>query len=62
MSVLWRRLQVWVTDLRRELGQDAAFEWFQWLAERLDHFNADGAEPAYEMYADWVPAHLRPDL
>ena len=61
-SILWRRLQVWTGDLRQELGEDAAFEWFQWLAERLDQYNADGTVAAYKAHVDWEPAHRRQEL
>jgi len=31
----WRRLQPFVEEQREELGSPQAWEWYQWLAERL---------------------------
>ncbi len=57
--ILWRKLENWAVALRDELGDDAAFEWFQWLAERLEDYQPRDPHPAYEAHKDWVPAHLR---
>ena len=57
--ILWRKLEHWVVALRAELGDDAAFEWFQWLAERLEEYQPRAPLPAYEAHKDWMPAHLR---
>jgi hypothetical protein len=61
--ILWRKLRLWTMTLREELGQPYAFEWFQWLAERLDEDHA-GSDPraAYEAHRDWKPARLTPEL
>lgn len=60
--VLWRKLGQWVGALREETGAPYAFEWFQWLAERLDEYQAGDPRPAYEAHRDWQPARLTPDL
>ena len=60
--ILWRKLERWATALRDELGDEAAFEWFQWLAERLEHYQPRDPHPAYEAHKDWMPAHLRHEL
>jgi hypothetical protein len=60
--ILWRKLEPWAIALREELGDDAAFEWFQWLAERLEHYQSRDLLPAYEAHKDWVPMHLRHDI
>lgn len=61
--ILWRKLKLWTLALREELGEPYAFEWFQWLAERLDEDHAGGeARAAYEAHRDWKPARLTPDL
>ena len=60
--LLWRKLERWATDLRGELAEETAFEWFQWLAERLDNYNAGGAVAAYSAHAEWMPLHLRQEL
>ena len=56
--ILWRKLEDWAIDLRKELGSDDAFEWFQWLAERVEQFQPDDPAPAYEEFRTWVPSHL----
>lgn len=60
--LLWRKLELWMLALREELGEPYAFEWFQWLAERLDGDHAGDPKPAYEAYKDWKPARLTPEL
>ena len=60
--ILWRKLERWATALRDELGDEAAFEWFQWHAERLEHYQPRDPHPAYEAHKDWMPAHLRHEL
>ena len=57
--ILWRKLQKWVVALRTETGNESAFEWFQWLAERLEHYQPRDPHPAYEAQKDWAPLHLR---
>lgn len=60
--VLWRKLEPWVKGLRGEIGEPYAFEWFQWLAERLEDDDGGDALPAYEAHRDWAPARLTPEL
>jgi hypothetical protein len=60
--ILWRKLEKWATALREELGDEAAFEWFQWLAERLEDYQPRDPHPAYEAHKDWIPAHLRHEI
>jgi hypothetical protein len=60
--ILWRKLENWAVALRDELGDEAAFEWFQWLAERLEDYQPRNPHPAYETHKDWMPAHLRHEL
>ncbi len=60
--ILWRKLESWTVALRDELGDEAAFEWFQWLAERLEDYQPRNPHPAYETHKDWMPAHLRHEL
>ena len=57
-GILWQKLEKWVTAVRAELNDPAAFEWFQWLAERLAEFD-DSRGPAYETETDWQPAHTQ---
>lgn len=60
-TVLWRKLGPWVEGLRAEMGEPYAFEWFQWLAERLEADDGD-PRPAYEAHREWTPARLTPEL
>jgi hypothetical protein len=57
--ILWGKLEHWVEDLRTELDSPYAFEWFQWLAVKLQD---DPAQPAYKAHADWVPLNMANDL
>ena len=58
--VLWNKMQHWTFSLREELDDPAAFEWFQWLAERLrDYAEKHDTGPAYESEAGWLPNHVR---
>jgi hypothetical protein len=62
VMTLWRKLENWAVALRNELDDEAAFEWFQWLAERLEDYQARDPHPAYEAHKDWMPAHLRHEI
>lgn len=57
--VLWRKLAHWTADLREEIENPAAFEWFQWLAEKLKEYEEITPQPAYEMYKGWKPRRLK---
>jgi hypothetical protein len=57
--ILWRKLRGWTTAVREEQGSMEAFEWFQWLSERLEQYASLDPNPAYVSHRDWVPAHLR---
>lgn len=56
--VLWRKLEMWVADLRDQIENPAAFEWFQWLAEKLDEYDEINPLPAYEAHKEWKPHRL----
>lgn len=60
--ILWRKLEKWVGALREEIGEPYAFEWFQWLADRLADDHGDDQRPAYVAHKDWKPARLTPEL
>lgn len=62
VMILWRKLQDWTVALREELGTPNAFEWFQWLAERLDQYAPEDAKPAYEQFDAWAPRRLTHEL
>ena len=59
---LWHKLENWTTAIREEQESPAAFEWFQWLAERLEQFEPLDPAPAYISHKDWMPAHLRKQI
>lgn len=52
----WQKLEGYVLELRANLGQDTAMEWFQWLAERImERETASQPSPAYIAHRDWRP-------
>lgn len=54
--ILWKKLEHWVYDLREEIGNEEAFEWFQWLAERLEELATPDEQPAFIAHKAWRPA------
>ena len=54
--ILFRKLQHWIRDTRAELGNPGAFEWFEWLANKLEELEKDEG-PAYVVHKDWKPRH-----
>jgi hypothetical protein len=60
--MLWRRLETYITEIRNDLDNPAAFEWFQWLAETLETLQDSDQAPAYELYKDWKPSGLTPEI
>lgn len=60
--ILWRKLEVWVQDLRGELDSPFAFEWFQWLAMTLGELQDDSDVPAYEAHTEWEPLNLSSEI
>ena len=61
-TILWRKLEFWVSDLRTELDSPFACEWFQWLAMKLEDLRADSDLPAYQSQTDWTPSNLSSEL
>ncbi|MDA0679780.1 MAG: hypothetical protein O3A13_06085 [Proteobacteria bacterium] len=59
---LWRKLAPWVQMLRQEQNELAVFEWFQWLAERLEQGHSINPNPAYLEHHSWQPANLTNQL
>ena len=54
--LLWRKLRVWVIEYRAEQKHDLLFEWFQWLAERIEQRGRTAESPAYKLHANWKPS------
>lgn len=50
----WKLLQPWAIALRQERNQPLMFEWFQWLAERLEERGRPAQSPAFERHAGWI--------
>jgi hypothetical protein len=53
--LLWRKLQPWVQQLRIEQKRNSAYEWFQWLAERLAERKRRTEMGAHLKYRNWRP-------
>lgn len=50
----WQKLEKYILEFRARVKRDTAFEWFQWLAERmLERETASKAVPAYVAHRDW---------
>jgi len=60
--ILWRKLEQWVHALREETGSAEAFEWFQWLAERLEELGDANEQPAFISQKAWRPARLTKEI
>lgn len=60
--ILWRKVENWVSDLRDELDNPFAFEWFQWLATTLEGMQDGISQPAYEAHAKWQPMNLSSEI
>ena len=60
--ILWRKLETWVEDLRIELDNPFAFEWFQWLSMTLGDLQDDSDLPAYEAHTEWEPSGLSSEI
>jgi hypothetical protein len=52
--VMWRKLDAWLEQVRKEQSQPSWAEWFQWLAEQTAARKDEG-RPAYLEYRDWNP-------
>jgi hypothetical protein len=60
--ILWKKLEHWVYAIREEIDSPAAFEWFQWLAERLDELQDPDKAPAFIAHKSWRPARLSKEI
>ena len=53
--ISWKKLELYVSGMREELQRDTIFEWFQWLAERMEEQENKGSPvPAYIAHKDWT--------
>ncbi len=54
ISVSWRKLSRYVFEQRAMLDRETAFEWFQWLAERMiDREKQTPPIPAHIAHREW---------
>lgn len=60
--VLWKKLRLWVLAIREEIGSEASFEWFQWLAERLEELQDPDHQPAFIAHKSWRPSRLSSEI
>ncbi|MCI0520832.1 MAG: DUF4760 domain-containing protein [Chloroflexi bacterium] len=50
----WQKLARYITEFRSHLQRDSAFEWFQWLAERIiERETRAQPAPAYLAHRNW---------
>ena len=50
----WNKLESYVNEVRGTWNRESAFEWFQWLAERVGERDTKLQPlPAYQTYKDW---------
>lgn len=54
--ILWTKLARWVRDMREDLDNPSAFEWFEWLARVLEGLSEQDCAPAYDKHRDWKPS------
>jgi hypothetical protein len=54
VTVQWRKLEVWILELRIEQNNPADSEWFQWLAEQCEH-RKKIKPAAYIEHRHWQP-------
>ncbi|HEY4153232.1 MAG TPA: hypothetical protein VGM38_07910 [Pseudolysinimonas sp.] len=54
ISISWRKLHVFVEEDRRDVERETAWEWFQWLADRMGERESLTAPiPAHIAHRDW---------
>jgi len=54
ITVSWRKLRAFVEDDRESLERETVWEWFQWLAERMQERERRSAPiPAHIAHRDW---------
>jgi hypothetical protein len=53
IRLTWRKFRDYLGQFRA--GNPAAFEWFEWLYDRLEEYPLPKTEPAHIKYRDWRP-------
>ena len=57
MITAWKKNRRIIENFREERGNDQAFEWLQWIAERMMEYyeRQDDVVPAQIAFKDWQP-------
>ena len=57
MITAWQKNRKIIENFREERGSQQAFEWLQWIAERMVEYYEQQGEvvPAQIAYKDWQP-------
>lgn len=50
---IWRVVRLWTEESRNLQNHLLLFEWFQWLAERLEERAEIDRQPAYKIHKSW---------
>lgn len=53
IRLTWRKFRGYVMQFRG--GNPAAFEWFEWLYDKLEEFPLEKGAPAHIKYKEWKP-------
>lgn len=57
--ISWEKLQSFIQQFRTDVKRDTGFEWFQWLAERInEREKTTSAIPAYLAHKTWKASQL----
>ena len=52
--ISWQKLEAFIMQFRSDVKRESGFEWFQWLAERINgREQMVSATPAYILYKNW---------
>lgn len=51
--LIWAKLRLWVEESRKSQDHELLFEWFQWLAERLEAQGENVRRPAFVEHKNW---------
>jgi hypothetical protein len=54
MTSMYRKLAVWLNDIRTEQNQPSWAEWFEWIAQMADKHKAE-SDPAHKSIVGWKP-------
>jgi hypothetical protein len=49
----WQKLKAFILQFRADVHRETGFEWFQWLAERVQEHEPVNSVPAYITHKNW---------